>query len=265
MSSISVAGDTSGSISITAPLVAGSGVLTLPVATDTLVGKATTDTLTNKSIAVTQLTGTLPVANGGTGVTTSTGSGANVLGTSPTLVTPALGTPASGVLTNCTGVARAALPAGCVLQVVSTTKTDTFSTTSTSPVDVTGLSVSITPSSATSKIFVTGSVCYGTSTADYLMGFLLVRNSTSICIADAAGSRSRWTFGSQGFTSLDTSAFSPINFLDSPATTSATTYKIQAQAESPRTLWINRGAESDGDVAVTGRFTSTITVMEIAV
>jgi hypothetical protein len=50
------------------------------------------------------VSGTLPVANGGTGVTTSTGSGANVLSTSPTLVTPALGTPASGVLTNATGL-----------------------------------------------------------------------------------------------------------------------------------------------------------------
>jgi hypothetical protein len=44
------------------------------------------------------------VANGGTGVTTSTGSGANVLATSPTLVTPLLGTPTSGTLTNCTGL-----------------------------------------------------------------------------------------------------------------------------------------------------------------
>ena len=52
----------------------------------------------------TQVTGTLPVANGGTGVTTSTGTGATVLNTSPTLVTPALGTPASGVLTNTTGL-----------------------------------------------------------------------------------------------------------------------------------------------------------------
>lgn len=50
----------------------------------------------------TQVTGTLPVANGGTGVTTSTGTGAVVLSNSPTLVTPALGTPASGALTNCT-------------------------------------------------------------------------------------------------------------------------------------------------------------------
>jgi len=52
----------------------------------------------------THVSGTLPVANGGTGVTTSTGSGSVVLSTSPTLVTPALGTPASGVLTNTTGL-----------------------------------------------------------------------------------------------------------------------------------------------------------------
>ena len=49
------------------------------------------------------LAGTLAVANGGTGVTTSTGSGSTVLSTSPTLVTPLLGTPTSGTLTNCTG------------------------------------------------------------------------------------------------------------------------------------------------------------------
>lgn len=52
----------------------------------------------------TGVTGTLPVANGGTGATTSTGSGAVVLATSPTLVTPILGTPTSGTLTNTTGL-----------------------------------------------------------------------------------------------------------------------------------------------------------------
>ena len=171
----------------------------------------------------------------------------------------------SGAGTGLTGIPRAALPAGSVLQVVSTTKTDTFTTSSTSPVDITGLSVSITPSSSSNKILITGSVCYGESTAaPYLMGFLLVRNSTNICIADAAGSRSRWTFGGQGIPSTDNTVFAPLNFLDSPATTSATTYKIQAQAESPQTIYINRGGESDGDGAITGRFTSTITVMEIA-
>jgi hypothetical protein len=60
-------------------------------------------TIGNVNLA-TGVTGTLAVANGGTGVTTSTGSGNNVLSTSPTLVTPILGTPTSGTLTSCTGL-----------------------------------------------------------------------------------------------------------------------------------------------------------------
>jgi len=56
------------------------------------------------SISTGDITGTLPVANGGTGVTSSTGTGSVVLSNSPTLVTPALGTPASGVATNLTGL-----------------------------------------------------------------------------------------------------------------------------------------------------------------
>ena len=52
----------------------------------------------------THVSGTLPVANGGTGVTSSTGTGSNVLSNSPTLVAPVLGTPASGTLTNATGL-----------------------------------------------------------------------------------------------------------------------------------------------------------------
>ena len=64
---------------------------------------------TNVVDAITHLTSltlasALPVTSGGTGVTTSTGSGNVVLSTSPTLVTPVLGTPTSGTLTNCTGL-----------------------------------------------------------------------------------------------------------------------------------------------------------------
>jgi hypothetical protein len=61
------------------------------------------NTFTNLSLT-SSVTGTLPAANGGTGTTTSTGTGSVVLSNSPTLVTPALGTPASGVLTNVTGL-----------------------------------------------------------------------------------------------------------------------------------------------------------------
>lgn len=71
MSGIVVSGDYDGAINIVAPVHAGAGVLTLPVATDTLVGKATIDTLTNKTL------------------------------TAPILTNPALGTPASGNLANC--------------------------------------------------------------------------------------------------------------------------------------------------------------------
>lgn len=75
----------------------GRGLLTLANAA------ALTSEITGLSLT-TQITGTLPVGNGGTGVTTSTGTGDVVLSTSPTLTTPKLGTPQSGVLTNCTGL-----------------------------------------------------------------------------------------------------------------------------------------------------------------
>ena len=154
---------------------------------------------------------------------------------------------------------------GKILQVVSTTKTDTFSSTSLSLTDVTGLSVSITPSSTSNKVLITGSVCWSISdTTPYLSYFVLVRGSTQICIADAAGNRSRATFGSQGVYSTDNTPFAPLNFLDSPSSTSSVTYKIQTSVEGGRTVYVNRGGESDGDQSIVARFTSTITAMEVA-
>jgi len=76
----------------------------LPNASDTLVGKATTDTLTNKSISLTNNTVTFTSLELKTGCSDETGSGALVFATSPTLTTPVLGTPSSGTLTSCTGL-----------------------------------------------------------------------------------------------------------------------------------------------------------------
>lgn len=75
-----------------------------PTLTTPNIGTPSAGTLTNCTglPIVAGTTGTLSVARGGTGVTTSTGTGNVVLSTSPTLVTPALGTPTSGNLANCT-------------------------------------------------------------------------------------------------------------------------------------------------------------------
>ena len=59
MASVLISGDTSGSITISAPAISGTNTLTLPTATDTLVGKATTDTLTNKTVTAPVLSGTI--------------------------------------------------------------------------------------------------------------------------------------------------------------------------------------------------------------
>ena len=87
----------------------GTGLLvfnTSPTLVTPILGTPTSGTLTTCTglPLTTGVTGTLPVLNGGTGVTTSTGSGNVVLSTSPTLVTPILGTPISGNLATCVGL-----------------------------------------------------------------------------------------------------------------------------------------------------------------
>jgi hypothetical protein len=154
---------------------------------------------------------------------------------------------------------------GMILQVLQVVKTDVFSTTSTSYVDATGLSISITPKFSNSKILINGNISLGSSTVErYSIFGKLVRNSTDIYIADAAGNRDRGTFSYQmgGFEGPMSQHFM---YLDSPNTTSATTYKIQIRAESPHTAYINRGLEADGDSSITPRVVSSITVMEVAV
>jgi len=96
-----------GGTGVTTSTGSGANALaTSPTLVTPILGTPTSGTLTSCTglPLTTGVTGTLPVANGGTGVTNSTGSGANALATSPTLITPILGTPTSGTLTSCTGL-----------------------------------------------------------------------------------------------------------------------------------------------------------------
>ena len=142
---------------------------------------------------------------------------------------------ASGAVTSAT------LPTGCVLQVVSTSYTTEVTSTSASFVD-TGLTLSITPSSTSNKILVM--VHQMTRTSDGLHRFNLLRGSTSL---------EEQYHGVNTGGGVDSHQSLNINFLDSPSTTSATTYKTQMRTNGGVTVGINN--------PVAG---STMILMEIA-
>jgi hypothetical protein len=177
-----------------------------------------------------------------------------------TLTLPA--TSGTIVTTTSGAITSAQLPAGSVLQVVSTTKTDTFTTTSTSFTTITGLTASITPSSSTSKILIIVSVTGSqeVNTNDAYIG--LFRDSTQIALGDAAGSRIRSSF-LLSTSNASWQATGSVNFLDSPSTTSAISYSVRARTPSTGTLYINRGQTDTDGAYGAGRTISTITVMEI--
>lgn len=153
-------------------------------------------------------------------------------------------------------------PVGTILQVVSTTKTDTFSTTSDTLVDVTGLSATITPSSTASKILVICTLNIIGDSTNNIAHAALLRGSTAIFLGDAAGSRSRVSHQAPAFSTG--SVAGNIMHLDSPATSSATTYKIQARRNTAAgTIFVNRAA-TDTDAASVGRLASSITLLEVA-
>jgi len=139
---------------------------------------------------------------------------------------------------------------GKVLQVINA-KFGTLTSSSSSTFADTGLTASITPSSASNKILVFANMvgCAKSANNTY-MGLRLLRNSTTIHLLET---QAGYTAGSV------TSNFGSdsVTFLDSPATTSATTYKIQFNnTPATGTVIVNDGSSLDG---------CTITLMEIAV
>ena len=147
-------------------------------------------------------------------------------------------------------------------QVVSTTKTDTYTMSSQTYTTVTGLTATITPTSATSKIYIVGSLS-GVGDVGVTRGMArLVRDSTALAVGDTAGSRVSGTVQLPISESGD--VFSQtLTFLDSPSSTSALVYGIQIRLnDSGATIYVNR-SKGDGNTVSDARVVSTITVMEI--
>ena len=161
---------------------------------------------------------------------------------------------------------------GGIVQVVFVEKTDTESLTSSStPQLIPGLSATITPKFNTSKILVQV-VFHASIGGNYAAHYcVLKRGGTDICIGDAAGNRVRGSIALQSATFWDdnsnanySTGQASLNFLDSPATTSATTYGLyHADADGTNALYVNR-SRADSDSVGYIRLASTITLMEVS-
>lgn len=155
-----------------------------------------------------------------------------------------------------------------ILQVVSTTKTDTFTAATDNDgtpnpqwASVTGLTADITPSSTSSKILVLVQLSAG-----YLMSYRITRGGTAIGVGDSAGSRQQATgAGGQDNTYYMDSVIG--SYLDSPASTSTLTYGVDvanlSTVSNTVTLYVNR-VQNDLDDASKARAVSSITLLEVS-
>ena len=143
-------------------------------------------------------------------------------------------------------ISTSKLGTGAVLQVVQGTSTSTTSTTSTSFV-ATNLTATITPTSNTSKIYVMVSGPAYSAGVNYVLLTLYKNNTTNL----GSGTRSNLGLTGNNPGTYDTSV--SFNYLDSPATTSATTYTVYLSS--------NNSTAANFDLSVT---VGTITLMEIA-
>jgi hypothetical protein len=148
-----------------------------------------------------------------------------------------------------------------VLQVVSTTKTDTFTSTATTPTAITGASLSITPKFSSSKIFISYSFSISAS-AGTETAIQILRDSTVVGGGTTAGSR----LSATSVTTIPTNQLylHSGSFLDSPATTSAITYSLRGWTING-TFYIGRSSsDTDNNSAANARTALTITALEIA-
>lgn len=228
-----------------------SATLSLP---STIVTTTGTQTLTNKTIGVSQLTGTLPVANGGTGLT-SLGTASQVLRVNSGATALEFGSVGGGIL-----------------QLKSANEPAKLTTTSTTYTGITNLSVTLTPASSSNKVLILANVnASGRNGANAGGGFAIYKNGSILADVNgnASGSRTR------GF-AQSISGYAPsssqewviqqgsVIFLDSPATTSSTTYQVYWRCEDTTGGSVLNAGYDDGDGSDRRRHSSNITIMEIA-
>ena len=183
----------------------------------------------------------------------------------------------SGTPTFATGITEAEIKTllnigapGKVLQVVSVTKTDTFTTTSETMVDITNLSQAITLSNASNKVLVLFNLSLG-SMDDNFGYYNLVRGTTDIYIGDAASNRLRTTGmfypprssisngGNEGITEQMSA-----QYLDTPGSVGPHTYKIQVRCATAGTITVNRSYRYNDGTTYDPTTPSSITLMEIS-
>ena len=160
---------------------------------------------------------------------------------------------------------------GKILQFQSVTKTDTASLTGpqSTPQDISGLSISITPASSSSKFYITGKVMLSSTYATTGSIHIDV-NGTEVGKADAAGSRPIAHTTGVGYADINShnqygSYSAAVDFLVNASNGSAHTIKLQiSQPDGARIVYVNRTTTSNDDAAGP-RYVSTLTVMEIGV
>lgn len=168
-----------------------------------------------------------------------------------------------------TGTLLTTASAGTIVQVVQGIKTDTFSTSAAmgSPATITGLSATISPTSASNKVLVSVTIGEIGSSADTTYNLVLYRGTTAICLGDAAGSRAR----SSAAGGLPTTGATwrgqvpSFTFLDTPATTNATTYTVKVGGNGGVTMTINYDHRNTDAANDSARVPSTITLQEVTV
>jgi hypothetical protein len=157
-------------------------------------------------------------------------------------------------------VTRSLLPAGSILQVVQDTKLDSFSTSSASYTNVTGLTVTITPTSSSNQVLI---LCqFQSATVNEESWYRLAGGNSATYIGATAGSRERAATQFGQTAGGGRPANNSLIFLDSPATTSATTYTLQTKTSGTGVSYVGRGA-TDTDNANFGRFPASIIAIEV--